>query len=765
MARSSIELIVDASNAINPLKRVTAETRKLDGAVRDANGRLRDAKGKFVGVGTGANEAAGGLRNFNSGLGSIKQAIGGIGLGLLTKQVVGAAASFNSLQLRLKLLTQQYGETEQAQEVIARSAKKFGLSNREAAQGVTDIFARLRPLGVSLKDIESTFVGFNTVAKLSGVESQQASAAFTQLAQALGSGRLQGDEFRSIAEQIPGLLTAVSDVTGIAQGKLKEFASDGLLTSDIIIEALRRAEKDGGAAIAQIIKESDVQKFKDFQNATDDLAIAVGDALLPVVIPAAKAITDLVNGIAKIPAPAGQAALAIGGVALALKAVNTAIVVFKGSQLAAFIGTQIALYKTFGAQITLTAAAQGLLNKALILGKAALLALPFAIVTAALTFYISEVARAKQEQADFNNLLATGTEQQLNQALATEKATLALIAKRKEQKRNAMGGRVGVGDFAETIEEGRTKRRIEKILDTLRKRIANRPPVVESPTVPTLPTSGTDPSEELNKRKDISVKMNELLMKQQQIRFSTNEIAKSQIEKEIRLQKIKEDQLMPMERARKEDEAKNDHLEKVAAVMRTHIKLAADNNKVNLDGMRAVFKEGEIIDAQIQKQAEKMDSLYKSIGDTISSGIVDSLTAAVDGTKSLAEVASNTLKSLANIMLRFGLQTFLGGLGGGNKNSIFTKLFGGGMASGGTVTGGRSFVVGERGPELFTPGRTGSIAPNSSMGATSIVVNVDANNTNAQGDNQNGKRLGAAIGAAVQAELVKQKRPGGLLAS
>lgn len=165
-----------------------------------------------------------------------------------------------------------------------------------------------------------------------------------------------------------------------------------------------------------------------------------------------------------------------------------------------------------------------------------------------------------------------------------------------------------------------------------------------------------------------------------------------------------------------------------------------------------------------EEAAQEMDAIYKSIGDSIKTGIVDSLTAAVEGTKSLAEVASDVLKNLASILLQFGVQTALAGLGGGNKNSIFTKLFGGGMASGGTVSAGTSYVVGERGPELFTPGRSGSIAPNNALGGSNIVVNVDASGSNAQGNGQNAKQLGAAIGAAVQAELIKQQRPGGLLA-
>ena len=76
---------------------------------------------------------------------------------------------------------------------------------------------------------------------------------------------------------------------------------------------------------------------------------------------------------------------------------------------------------------------------------------------------------------------------------------------------------------------------------------------------------------------------------------------------------------------------------------------------------------------------------------------------------------------------------------------------------------GQPYLVGERGPELFVPGAQGNIVPNNAMGGANIVVNVDASGTAVQGDQGNGEQLGRLIGAAVQAELIKQKRPGGLL--
>ena len=88
-----------------------------------------------------------------------------------------------------------------------------------------------------------------------------------------------------------------------------------------------------------------------------------------------------------------------------------------------------------------------------------------------------------------------------------------------------------------------------------------------------------------------------------------------------------------------------------------------------------------------------------------------------------------------------------------------------GLADGGTARAGRTYLVGERGPELFSPGVTGTVTPNHELGgSTNIVVNVDASGSNVEGDEDEGRALGIALSAAIETELIKQKRPGGLLA-
>ena len=91
-------------------------------------------------------------------------------------------------------------------------------------------------------------------------------------------------------------------------------------------------------------------------------------------------------------------------------------------------------------------------------------------------------------------------------------------------------------------------------------------------------------------------------------------------------------------------------------------------------------------------------------------------------------------------------------------------VIGGNRAAGGPVSGGTPYVVGEKGPELFVPGSSGNIVPNHEMGGANIVVNVDASGSSVEGDAGAAQELGDMLAAAIQAELVKEKRPGGLLA-
>lgn len=119
-----------------------------------------------------------------------------------------------------------------------------------------------------------------------------------------------------------------------------------------------------------------------------------------------------------------------------------------------------------------------------------------------------------------------------------------------------------------------------------------------------------------------------------------------------------------------------------------------------------------------------------------------------------------------------GLTPFAGGAATGGATNIFAygagipSFFPAPRAMGGPVSAGSPYMVGERGPELFIPGRSGTIVPNNALGGdnVNVVVNVDASGSKVQGDDTQANQLGRVVSVAVQQELIKQKRPGGLLA-
>ena len=125
------------------------------------------------------------------------------------------------------------------------------------------------------------------------------------------------------------------------------------------------------------------------------------------------------------------------------------------------------------------------------------------------------------------------------------------------------------------------------------------------------------------------------------------------------------------------------------------------------------------------------------------------------------------IRDRSGILRQIGGQFLSAGIGSiGKDGAKGTGLLGLlGFADGGRPPVGRPSIVGERGPELFVPDRSGTIIPNHVMGGANVTVNVDASGSSVEGDSDQAAQLGKMLGAAVQAELVKQKRPGGLLAT
>ena len=184
------------------------------------------------------------------------------------------------------------------------------------------------------------------------------------------------------------------------------------------------------------------------------------------------------------------------------------------------------------------------------------------------------------------------------------------------------------------------------------------------------------------------------------------------------------------------------------------------NTKLTDDEVRGILEGSAALKEKIRLQ-EQSKALYERITKTIEDGLVDGIMAAVEGTKSLSESLSGVLKQLARMFLSQGIGSF-GKDGKGGSGLLGLLPF----ADGGRPPVGRPSIVGERGPELFVPRSSGTIIPNHALGGSATVnVAVDASGSSVEGNADQAAQLGKVIGVAVQQELIKQKRPGGLLAS
>ena len=690
MAQANVKLTVDASQATRALKGVQTQSTALEKNL----GRLKAA---FAGV-----------------------AIVGIG-----KQAVSTASDFQALQLRMKVLTSEFGEFAAAQELVRKAQDRFNLSIVEATQGITDIFARLRPLGVSLEDIEKTFMGFNTIAKLGGLNAQEASAAFTQLAQALGSGRLQGDEFRSISEQVPQLLKAISDETGIAAGKLKEFASKGLLESDIILRALAKSADEGADKIAEIIDASPAETFKAFNNAVLELQLTLGNKLLPVILKATKGLTALIDGVVSfVDSEAGTVTFTFIGIAAAIKGIAV-VVPIVGAQIAAlkagFIGITVASRISLGSLVaytaTLAATSAGFAtaSAAATAFKIAIAKTGIGLLVIGLGFVAAALMKANAEQKEFNDLLEQGSAAQITKNIEETEEKI----KRLEKSLQDLGTNRNDAGSATNIE-----RSIEKANEDLEKLKLS----LEDAKL-------RDLSKEFEMIKKNLTDSNAALQKNNVVSKELSEEARIRKEHELAIADLKE------KFAGKE-------LEELIALQKT-------NTERKLEG---------VLIKQNTEKVKELNDAFKKIGEDIGTGITDALVGAIEGTRTLGEAARSIINDLASSLLRLGINMALTGLLGGTKVGNFL-----GFANGGRPPVGKPSLVGERGPEIFVPRSAGTIIPNNQIGSGGIVnnINVNVSTEGMQSDaNENrGKELGVALASAIQSELIKQKRPGGLLAT
>ena len=222
-------------------------------------GRVIDINGRFISsstlaaaglkkeelalrdLGNASNHASNKLSKLGSLKGLLKTALASIAVVKTAKQAINMSDEYANMHARLDMIRDGTQTTEQLQKSIYTSAQRTGSAYTTMANGVAkmrmqagDVFQNNGETIAFLETMNKSFV-------VGGASIEEQKSAMLQLTQAMASGKLQGDELRSLAETSPALIQAIANKLGVSRGEVKKLGADGKITADIVKTAMLEA--------------------------------------------------------------------------------------------------------------------------------------------------------------------------------------------------------------------------------------------------------------------------------------------------------------------------------------------------------------------------------------------------------------------------------------------------------------------------------------------------------------------------------------------
>lgn len=167
----------------------------------------------------------------------IKKLAGGVAFGLAAREVLRLADSYTTLQNKLQNVATSEGQIENLTTRLFNLANESRSSVDATATAFTRFDRALKSMGKGQDDTLRMTETVNKALVNSGATAQEAASALLQLSQGFNAGRLQGDEFRSVSENMPIVLDHVAKVMGVTTGAVKELSSQGKITAEVLYSA------------------------------------------------------------------------------------------------------------------------------------------------------------------------------------------------------------------------------------------------------------------------------------------------------------------------------------------------------------------------------------------------------------------------------------------------------------------------------------------------------------------------------------------------
>lgn len=245
--------------------RISADSTEAQAAISKVANKLSTdiPKGVSEAGSKVAKEAAGIRDEIKSIMGQVNKglqfagAVTGIGIAATAVKDVATAAAqtadqLTSVRSRINLINDGTQTTAEIMEKVFDASQRSRGSYVDMADSVAKLNMLAKDAFSSNDEVIMFVEQLNKQFKISSASIEESSAAMYQLTQAMAAGKLQGDEFHSIMENAPMLAQSIAQEMGLTVGQLKDMSSQGLITADIIKEALFNSAEETNAKFAEI---------------------------------------------------------------------------------------------------------------------------------------------------------------------------------------------------------------------------------------------------------------------------------------------------------------------------------------------------------------------------------------------------------------------------------------------------------------------------------------------------------------------------------
>lgn len=367
-----------------------------------------------------------GLRNGTSAadglLGKVKGIVATLAAGAGAKALLGLSDKLTSTTARLSFLVDDGGSVDKLEQKIMASAQRSRAAYLDTASAIASMGANAGRAFESNDELIAFMEQVNKQFVIGGATAEGQSAAMLQLTQAMAAGALRGEELNSILENAPGIARAIESYMGVAEGSIKSYAEEGLITADVVKNALLSVADETNAKFesmpmtwAQICTKMQNTALAAFEpvltrlnqvansaqfNTVIDGAInglamlaSVATGVLDLLINGASFVVDNWSWISPIVYGLVAAFIAYNAVALITNGINAAMALAEGVKAAA-------LMMSTGATFAQTAAQYGL--------NAALAACPITWIVVAVIALVAAIYAACSAIAKFTGIANSG---------------------------------------------------------------------------------------------------------------------------------------------------------------------------------------------------------------------------------------------------------------------------------------------------------------------------------------------------------------------